>query len=37
VSDEVNAIMISSFKLMLCMTFFFLYDIKHIVRNRELG
>jgi hypothetical protein len=36
VSDGVNAIMLSSFKLMLCYDIFFPYDITHIVRNREL-
>jgi hypothetical protein len=37
VSDRVNEIMLSSFKLMLCYDIFFPYDIKHIVWNRELG
>jgi hypothetical protein len=36
VSDEVNAIMLSSSDLMLCYGISFPYDIKNIVRNREL-
>jgi hypothetical protein len=36
-SNEVNAIMLSSFNLMLCYDISFPYDIKNIVRNRELG
>jgi hypothetical protein len=35
--DEVIVIMLSSFELMLCYDIFFLYDIKHIVQNYELG
>jgi hypothetical protein len=36
-NNEVIVIMLSSFELMLCYDIFFVYDIKHIVRNYELG
>jgi hypothetical protein len=36
-NNEVIVTMLSSFKLMLCYDIFFLYDIKHIVQNYELG